>query len=297
MIVNSQAPIPNIVNSHTLLKFAQKLLQNVGINSFVIDSKVLLEKVLNYDRLNLELNKNNYISQDLVINFLQLLERRLCYEPIAYIIGQKEFYGLDFFVDKNCLIPRPDTECVVEACLNFLGLKSKALVFDLCTGSGAIAISLLKNCPHINVIASDISNKALAITSKNAQNLGVIDRLELLCGDLFEPFNKNIKADLIVINPPYISIPEMDTLDKDVYDYEPHLALCSNDNLGIAFYERIIKSSQDYLAKDAVLILEIGYKQEDLLRRIAKKYFNSIKFFKDLASNTRGVILHGNVKD
>lgn len=274
------------------------LLQKVGIDSFVIDSKILLEKVLKCDRLFLELNKNNYISQDLAINFLQLLSRRLCYEPIAYITNYKEFYGLDFFVDKNCLIPRPDTECVVEACLNILALKPNALVFDLCTGSGAIAISLLKNCPGIKkIIASDISHKALDIANKNAHSLGISDKIELLCGDLFEPFNKNIKADLIVINPPYISLPEMLELDKDVYDYEPHLALCSNDDVGISFYERIIKISQDYLAKDAVLILEIGYKQKDLVKKIATKYFSSIKFFKDLASNTRGVILHGNVKD
>lgn len=277
-----------------LLKIAENLLHRIGIESYKLDAKLLMRSVLNFDDLELELNKQKLLSIRDINNFFSLLRKRLTFEPIAYILGSKEFYGLDFFVNKNCLIPRPDTETIVEHCLKLLSKFKNPLVFELCTGSGAIAVSLAKNSPESKIIASDISLKALNIAKKNAKRHEVDHRISFLQGDLFEPFNKcNQKADLIVANPPYISQKEMHEVATDVYLYEPHLALIAYDELGIDVLKKIIVQSQSYLANDGFLVLEMGYKQSEYIKEIASEFFVKSNFFQDLAGHTRGVILSG----
>ena len=272
-----------------LLSLAGNLLQKIGIESYDLDAKIILQYVLSWDRLTLELNKQQNIDLKNCKIFLSLLAKRLKFEPIAYILGKKEFYGLEFLV-KDCLIPRPDTECIVEYCLAHLANRKDALVVDLCTGSGCIGLSIAYFTKNTQVILSDISNLSLITAQNNAKKLCLENKTKFFLGDLFEPL-KDIKADLIVVNPPYISNKEMFDLSKDIYDYEPHKALCSYDELGIFFYEKIIKESYKYLKNDGILVMEIGYNQKDLIKNIAKSYFNNINFFQDLAGNTRGVVL------
>lgn len=278
------------MNIKKLLIFASNLLRKIGIDSYEIDAKIILQQIMSWDRLTLELNKEQNIDLSACKEFFSLLTRRLAFEPIAYITNKKEFYGLDFFV-KDCLIPRPDTECIVEYCIKNLAHKKEPLVLDICTGSGCIGLSIAYFVNDSKVVLSDINKKSLETAKKNADNLCLSKKTEFLLGDLFEPFS-NITADLIVSNPPYISNKEMLDLSRDIYDYEPHKALFSYDESGIYFYEKIIKQASKYMKPDAILVMEIGYSQEILIENIAKSYFYNINFFKDLANNTRGVVLN-----
>jgi release factor glutamine methyltransferase len=265
-----------------------KLLEKVQIESFMLDSQLILSHITNKSRINIQLEGNTKLTCQQKDQFFDLLKRRLCFEPMAYLLGVKEFYGYEFIVSKDCLIPRPDTEIVVEECLKLLD-DNKKLAFELCTGSGAIAISLLRERKNLNIIASDISKETLEIAKLNAKNLGVADRLELNQGDLFACFKK-IKADLIVINPPYIETDEILKLTACVREYEPHLALDGGPD-GLNFYRRILKEAPDYLASSGFLVMEIGFDQKEKITSLIDENWSTYRFFKDLASLDRVIVL------
>jgi release factor glutamine methyltransferase len=255
------------------LSLSAELLRAVQIDSALLDSRLLLGHVKGFEL------------------FSKLLARRLCFEPIAYILGTKEFFGYDFYLSPDCLIPRPDTETVVEHCLALLPLEREARIWDICTGSGAIAISILKERPKCYAIASDISMGALHVAKKNASNLGVHDRLELLAGDLFEPFAPSSQADLIVCNPPYIGRADYEALAPDVKNYEPKAALLAGDEEGILFYRRIISDALRFLKSGGYLVLEIGYNQAEFIRKLIDSNFVLLGIYNDLADNPRVVVL------
>jgi release factor glutamine methyltransferase len=272
------------------IRFAQNLASNllkeVGIDTAMLDAQLILGRITSQDRISIQLFGNNYLSEQQVRDFFVMLRRRLSYEPMAYILGEKEFYGARFVVDQNCLIPRPDTEVVVEECLKLLDDGQKT-VFDICTGSGAIAIALLLNRPKIRVEACDISEKALEIASINAKNLRVEDRLKLYYGDLFKPFST--KADLIVSNPPYIPVSHGQDLSATVREYEPKIALFGGED-GLDFYRAIIKEAPNYLNNFGFLVMEMGFDQASALEAIVKNDWR-YRFFKDLAGHFRGIVL------
>lgn len=276
-----------VLSIRSAQKLAATLLKQVGIESFLLDAQLILGVVTNKERFFVQLDGEQILSSIEQEQFYSLLARRLCFEPMAYIIGAKEFFGATFLVSKDCLIPRPDTEIVVEECLKLI--DGPQTIFDLCTGSGAIAISILLNRDQAQVIASDISEKALAMAKLNADRLGVSPRLSLLKGDLFEPFLGK-KAQLIVINPPYISPEEIKKLAPDVREHEPIMALDGGKE-GLEFYKRILASVDKHLNEKGYLVLEIGFDQAFALERLVDEKIWTKKIFKDLAGNDRGIVL------
>jgi release factor glutamine methyltransferase len=213
-------------------------------------------------------------------------------EPIAYLTGKTEFYSLELDITADCLIPRPETELLVERAVEFLRTRiGRQLVCDLCTGCGCIAVAIAKNFSDAGIIATDISDAALSIAAKNIEKHQLKNRIGPLCGDLFDPllpqFTEN-KFDLIICNPPYVSTPEFEKLEKNVKDYEPKLALFAGAD-GLDIYRRIAEKVDDFLKPDAALMLEIGYNQGQTVKELLEQAgcFNKITIEKDFHNNDR----------
>ncbi len=265
------------------LIFGRNYLKEKGIISYDIDAKVLLMFILNIDKVTL-LTSNFDIDIDTYNKYLDVLTRRANSEPVAYIVNYQEFMALPFYVDDNVLIPRGDTEILVEEAIELIKEHKFTTMLDLCTGTGAIAISTV-HYTGINATASDISPKCIEIATRNAKTNNLLDKIEFIESDLFTNINK--KFDIIASNPPYISIDEMQDLMKDVVDYEPRLAL-TDEGDGLKFYKEIIKSSRDYLNDNGYILLEIGYNQKDDVEKILlQNGYNSVKVLMDLNGHNR----------
>ena len=200
--------------------------------------------------------------------------------PLAYIVGDAEFYGLTFVVNEDVLIPRPETEEVVSEALKYINSTSKVL--DIGTGSGVIAVTVAKK-KACNVTAVDISESALEIAKQNAKNNNV--EVEFIKSDLFEAIGGR-KFDVIISNPPYISEKEYQSLMPEVKDYEPRLALVAEEN-GLKIYKQIIKDASKHLNKNGKIVLEIGYNQGEKIKNLLEKDFEEIKILKDLQGQDR----------
>ena len=207
------------------------------------------------------------------------------HEPCQYIIGQTEFYGLSFLVNEHVLIPRQDTELLVEEALKTTAEDSRVL--DLCTGSGAVAVAIKHSRPDAAVTALDISKDALETAKKNAEQNGC--EIEFLLSDLFEELGAERKFDVIVSNPPYISETEYETLMPEVKDHEPSLALLAGEE-GLDIYRRLTAEAPRYLTKGGALLVEIGCSQAEAVSGLFKENgFKEIKVIKDLAGLDRVV--------
>ena len=216
----------------------------------------------------------------------KVLERRLKGEPLDKIFGKVPFYGLTFSVSKDVLSPRPETELLVEKVIEILKNRSKPVVLDLCTGSGAIAISIKNNIKDASVYATDISESALIIAKENAKKHKI--KVNFAHNDMFKGLNKRKKYDIIVSNPPYIMSSQIENLDKEVKNYDPRLALDGGED-GLKFYKIIASESVDFLKKDGLLALEIGFDQGEKVKRLLSKNFKEIKVVKDYSNNDRFV--------
>lgn len=219
--------------------------------------------------------------------FYDALERRIKGEPVQYIAGRCEFYSMEFEVDENTLIPRADTEILVDECIKLVKEKNLKKVLDIGTGSGCIGISILKSCPEVLVCMLDVSEGALEIAKKNAENLGVLDRATFMKKDILnaEP-DEFEKFDLVVSNPPYIETETVKNLDDKVKNYEPESALDGGED-GLVFYRKITSvasKNSDYL------LFEIGYNQGETVNNIMEEYFKDISLVLDYASNPRVLI-------
>jgi len=249
-------------------------------------SKMLLKHLLKVTDSYILIHSDEEISEDIKKEFKRDIEVLNSGAPIQYITNKQEFMGLDFHVDSNVLIPQPDTEILVEEVIKLC--KENVNVLDLCTGSGAIGVSIAKNVENAKVTMSDISNKALEIAKRNSENNQVIDNCKFVLSDMFE--NIQEKFDVIVSNPPYIKEEVIKTLDKEVQN-EPHLALDGGKD-GLYFYKIIAENAYKFLNKNGILALEIGYDQKDEVINLlndTKKYTN-IYCKKDLAGNDRVII-------
>ncbi|MBA4397056.1 MAG: peptide chain release factor N(5)-glutamine methyltransferase [Syntrophus sp. (in: bacteria)] len=259
-----------------------------GLASPRLDAEVLLAHALKVDRLYLYRNPEEPMTKDAVSAFRSLTARRLRGEPVAYLLGRKEFWSLVFEVNEQVLIPRPDTECLVAEVLKVCsGVATGVLrILDIGTGSGAVGVALAKELPHAHIVATDISQGALEVARRNAAHHGVEQRMTFLTGDLFAPLSE--KFDIIVSNPPYISTTVFETLPADVRDYEPASALLAGPG-GTVFHEQIIAGCAEYLNEHGWLFLEIGSDQRQRVEALlgAADIFEDVRFRRDDAGLDR----------
>ncbi len=259
-------------------------LQNAGIEDFEYESWAFLDWKLHIDRAEFYMNPNGEVKEELLEELESVLKQREQRVPLQYLMGECEFMGYDFYVDERVLIPRQDTECLVELAVESIRQKStKVKVLDLCTGSGCIGISVAKLCPDSEVTLADISEGALSVAKKNAQNLEA--DVTLIKGNLFE--NIEGRFDYILSNPPYIPSEVIEGLMPEVKEHEPRLALDGEAD-GLSFYRKIINEAPDYLNPDGRIYFEIGAEQgEDLTRLMNERGFSEVKVHKDLAGLDR----------
>jgi release factor glutamine methyltransferase len=235
-----------------------------------LDAEILLAHSLGLKRIDLYLRYDQPLDAAELAAFKMVVKRRAAREPVAYIIGRREFWGLDLVVDANVLTPRPETERLVEVALTFLQTVASPWVVDLGTGSGCIALALAHDAPSARVIATDVSLPALRVARRNIDHHHMAERIQLVAGaglTMFPPDCAHF--DLIVANPPYIASAEIESLQPEVRDYEPRGALDGGDD-GIAAYRRIIPAAANRLHSGGALILEIGWDQGPAVTRLSE---------------------------
>ena len=276
------------MNYKELLVDASKQLKYYKFNSAKLDAELILSKTLGLSREKILLNLNEKINDEVLEKFNYYLKLRKQYRPIAYILGFKDFWKFKFQVDKNVLIPRPETELIIEQALKNLPKLLKKNILDIGTGSGCIIISIIKERENCKATAIDKSLKALKVAKLNAEMHHVQKKIKFLNIDV-DKYLAN-KYDLIVSNPPYIKDIEILSLDKDVKLNEPKLAL-SGGKSGLNKVFKVIKKSQELLKTNGKLILEIGDKQSKKVKKyLIKNNFNQIKIFNDLSGKKRCVV-------
>jgi len=270
-----------------VLKNAKLLLKNKGIDTYSIDSEVLLMHTIGFNKVEL-FTKDDYLLKDEEIKkYNELISKRILFEPVQYLTGKCEFMSIDFVVNKNTLIPRPDTEIVVENAIEFINKNNYKNIIDIGTGCGAIAISIAKYCSNTAVTAVDISEYALDTAKQNALNNNVYDKIKFVKSNIFS--NINDKYDVIISNPPYIESNIVQTLEPQVKNFEPIVALDGGKD-GLYFYNKISNNAYKYIKNGGMIFFEIGYNQANSVFNIlAKNNFKDIKIIKDLSDNNRVV--------
>lgn len=262
----------------------EKILNNVGISDPRIDSWLLLEMACKIDRNFYYMHMDEEMTSEQMEEFKSLLKKRGEHIPLQYITGEQEFMGLTFHVNSHVLIPRQDTETLVEEALKLV--KPGMKIMDMCTGSGCILISILKNAKDTSGCGFDISKQAINVAKENAKLNEVVADFEK--SDLFEHVTE--RYDMIVSNPPYIKTEEIVKLMPEVSEFEPVQALDGKED-GLFFYRKIIKECRDYLNPGGYVLFEIGYDQgEDVSEMMKYAGFLNVHVVKDLARNDRVVI-------
>lgn len=262
------------------------VLKNSGNDNPYFEAHLIFRYILKLSATDLVLSHNREISAEDISKIDEYVERRVNHEPLQYILKSQEFMGFEFYVDENVLVPRQDTEILVEHILeHFAGKGINAIDFG--TGSGCIAISIAKINEKAFIKAVDISKKALEIAKKNAVSNEVSDRVSFEEADIFtyEPYGK---YDLIVSNPPYIKSEDIAELQKDVKGFEPTLALDGGES-GLLYYERIVKIAPKLLKKGGMLAFEVGFDQSEDVKKMMERDFSDIKIVKDLCGVQRVV--------
>ena len=276
------------MNIQEAIKKGQITLKSKQIKTPELDSQILMSKTFNEDKKFVILNSQDKISKKNLDYFNILINQRAKGKPIAYLLKKKEFWKYEFFVNKNVLIPRPDTEILIEQCLQITKNKNKLNILDIGVGSGCILLSILKEKKNFYGSGVDISNKSLDICKINTHKLGLTNRVKLFKSDI-DNFNYG-KYDLIISNPPYIKKNDLKCLEKDVIDFEPKKALDGGIS-GLSEIRKVIKKSSDLIKKKGFLILEIGFDQKNDVKKILNnKGFYIKKIVRDLANNDRCII-------
>ncbi|AFA48091.1 peptide chain release factor N(5)-glutamine methyltransferase [Acetobacterium woodii] len=271
-----------------ILDYGRKLLSQAQIEYPGLEAEILLSGILNKDRVYFYTHHQELLDAISEEHYRQAIKRRSQLEPVAYILGKKEFMGLDFLVNRQVLIPRPDTEPMVEYLIEYLqaNFPDGAKILDLCTGSGAIGISIKHFYQKGQVALSDLSEAALTVARENANRL-VNGDLSLYQGDLLAALPQGETFTVIVSNPPYIRQSEMKQLAPDIIAYEPHLALDGGES-GLDFYRRIIREAPLFLKKNGLLALEVGDEQADAVAALLDRQgYHEIKKIMDLGGHVR----------
>ena len=276
------------MNYQEIINQGSKILKLNNINSFNLDSEILLSSILRLDRSKLILNLNKKVEEKDKKSYFNFIDRRKKNEPIAYIIGYKEFWKNKFKVDNNVLIPRPDTEILVEQTLNKIDKNSSKRILDIGTGSGCVLLAILKERNKCHGIGIDISKKAIKLAKYNAKIQHIRNRIKFFNSDI-DNFCRG-KYDLIVSNPPYIKYFAINDLDNDIKNYEPKVALDGGID-GYSKIRLIIKKSSTLLKRKGKLILEVGLGQIRETKKILELngfYINRVA--KDLAGISRCIV-------
>ena len=252
-----------------ILERAAKALADAGIESARLDAELLMAVASGLERIQVMTGAVEF-TQDVLSRYQELVARRAGREPLAYIAGRREFFSLDLEVNPAVLIPRPETEVLVAAALEMMAERPRGAVLDLGTGSGAIAIALAANLPHAQVVATDISERALEMAQRNAKRLGTYDVIEFRQGDCWEAIaTSGYRFDLVVSNPPYIEDGELNGLQPEVAKFEPRLALAGGAD-GLDFYRKICAGVREFLKPGGELMVEIGERQADSVVRLCR---------------------------
>ena len=276
-----------------LLKWTEGYFNDNGIETARLDAEVLLGHVLGKERIYLYIHFDQPLQQDELAAFKACIKKRVQRMPVAYIVGRKEFMGLDFQVNEYTLVPRPDTEILVEAAIERLKAikKENGIIADIGTGSGAICLSVLHYLPEARAVTVDISEEALAVAKANAEALEVSNRIELLQGDMLKPV-KDRRFSAILSNPPYIPDADIEALEPEVKVYEPMGALAGGTD-GLDFYRQLTGASGELIEDGGFLAMEIGIGQAEDLLSLAEQAgcWQKTEVVKDLAGIERVVIL------
>ena len=265
------------------------MLKNEDIDGPKNKARAILQHTLKKSKEYTIIYDKNEVTKEQRDNFVKNIKRLISGEPLQYITGVQEFMKLNFIVNKDVLIPQPDTEILVEEVIKIANKMENPIILDLCTGSGAIAVSLAKNVPNAKIIATDISKKALEIAKYNAKLNGVLNSIDFIESNLFNKI-KNIKFDVIVSNPPYIATNEIQKLPKDVRQ-EPVIALDGGKD-GLDFYRKIYDKGNEFLNRQGYICVEIGYNQREAVKRIIEKKQRYVETYciKDLCENDRVIV-------
>ena len=270
-----------------LLKHGSKTLQKNNISTHLLDSELFLSNLLNINREKILTSNDQEVSENIICNFNQLIKKRLKREPVAYLFKEKEFWSKKFIVNNSTLIPRPETEMLVERIIKYFKNK-KIYILDIGTGSGCILLTLLDQMKKSKGIGIDISNKAIDIALKNSKKFKLINKSKFFNRSLDQIFG--YKFDLIVSNPPYIARHQLKNLDEDIKNFEPKIAL-DGGNDGLDLIKKVIYKTKNILKLNGMLALEIGNEQIDKVSKILlKNNFKVEHIIKDYKENVRGVI-------
>ena len=275
------------MNILTAINMASEVLKKSHIKSAKLDSEILLSKVMKKDRKYIILNSDKELENEYVISFNKLIAKRSLGQPIAYLIGKKDFWKYEFCVSEETLIPRPDTEILIDYILKITKQKTNLKILDIGIGSGCILLSILKEKKDFYGTGIDISNKCIEISKINASRLNLSSRVKFFKSNVDNFFYG--KYDLIISNPPYIKLLDLKYLDRDV-NFEPKLAL--NGGLdGISEIRKVINRSSELIKKNGKLVLEIGFDQKHKVKKLLKdKGFYISKVLKDYANNDRCIV-------
>ncbi|MCX7903795.1 MAG: peptide chain release factor N(5)-glutamine methyltransferase [Caloramator sp.] len=273
-----------------VLNMAKDILKNH--NKPIQEAEIILSHILKRDRTYIHCHLNDKIDETLEKSFFDMIKERAKGRPLQYILGEWEFYGLKFIVKEGVLIPRPDTEVLVEKCLEIIKNINGPKIIDIGCGSGAISIAIAHNKKDSTVYALDIDSIPLEITRLNAEKNNVLDRVHIKKSDLLKSLGDDLKGkvDLIVSNPPYIKEEEIKDLMEEVKNFEPKLALSGGED-GLYFYREISKEAKEYLKKNGYIAFEIGYNQGmDVEKILEAEGYKEVNIYKDLAGLDRVVI-------
>lgn len=271
-----------MANISQAIEKANEILKNNGIAEPIREAKSILSVVLEKDKSFIIAHTEYELTLAEENQFWSFIKRRANREPFQHIVGKQEFWGLDFIVTPDVLIPRPETELIVEAGIEILRDLENPNFCEVGIGSGCISVSILHEIKNARAFGLDISEKALQIAEKNAEENGVLNRLNLMISDVFGELDKNELFDLIVSNPPYVPIDDLQNLQVEVKDFDPHIALTDGKD-GLSIIRKIIETSPEFLRPDGFLIMEIGFNQSaKVCEMFDLQIWQEVDFFSDL---------------
>ncbi|MEO6724550.1 MAG: peptide chain release factor N(5)-glutamine methyltransferase [Blastocatellia bacterium] len=278
--------------AETLTQAGQQL-RAASVPNDLLDAQTLLAEALGKDRTYLIVNFNQQLSDELLLRYQTLIERRALGEPLQYITGHQEFFGLEFLVTPDVLIPRPETEIIVEETIRLIHQTNipEPVILDVGTGSGCIAVTLARELPTAHVIACDISPAALNVARRNAAKHGLEERMQFIESDLLSAFPEKNFAGFILSNPPYVAVNELPALQREVRDWEPHIAL-SDFADGLSLYRRLLAEAPARLKPGGYLICELGYTQSEAVSAmIDRRVWDEARLLEDLQGIPRTRVL------